>query len=368
MRSSPRSLVELSETWRSAYPAPECIDLQISGCGIRVRSNSAALIGELERYYRAFLQGAERVDIEVTAIEGENPEVAVSLEDAPPGPGKSHVKEAIHDFSDGRLLRKTKTGLVFLFSSDVQLAIGRCLDNLAQVVNFVNNRYMQWQIQRGYLLCHAAGVSRENRGLMLAGVSGRGKSTLALHLVSSGADFVSNDRLLIQRVDGQMRMLGVPKFPRVNPGTILNNPQLSPMLSEEEEGQFARLSSEELWNLEYKYDVDIDEQFGTGRFKLAAEMVAVVILTWSREESGPPLVRRADLSKRRDLLQALMKPIGVHYCTRPGESPPRQTEEDYIRMLGGYPVYEVAGGVDFASAAASCDKLIGAALDQSQTA
>ena len=60
------------------------------------------------------------------------------------------------------------------------------------------------------------------RGIGIAARAGAGKSTLALHLLSSGLSFVSNDRLLIKAGASGPELAGIPKMPRVNPGTLLN--------------------------------------------------------------------------------------------------------------------------------------------------
>ena len=89
-----------------------------------------------------------------------------------------------------------------MFGGGRNLAIGPCLENSNQVINFVNNRFIEWSVRRGSLLCHAAAVSQGERGISFAGFSGMGKSTLALKTMGQGLSFVSNDRLLISRGEG----------------------------------------------------------------------------------------------------------------------------------------------------------------------
>ena len=62
-------------------------------------------------------------------------------------------------------------------------AVGPCLANDNQIVNFINNRLIEVRLRAGDLLFHAAGVARNGRGLALAGFSGAGKSTLALAIM-----------------------------------------------------------------------------------------------------------------------------------------------------------------------------------------
>jgi hypothetical protein len=63
-------------------------------------------------------------------------------------------------------------------------------------LNFINNRFIQWTLDRGCLLFHAAGVaparSRPGPGRVL----GHGKSNPGLARHEPRLDFVSNDRLM----------------------------------------------------------------------------------------------------------------------------------------------------------------------------
>ena len=181
-----------------------------------------------------------------------------------PDQGKNRIKEEFLELDGGRLVRKRLTGMYFLFGQDVNLAVGPCVENDNQVVNFINNRLIQWELDRGGLLAHAAAVNHQGRGLALAGFSGMGKSTLALHLMSRGLNFISNDRLLVQEAGRGVVMRGVPKLPRINPGTALNNPDLVSVIPEDEKEVFGQMSTDEIWTLEHKYDVGHHQMLRTG--------------------------------------------------------------------------------------------------------
>ncbi len=62
---------------------------------------------------------------------------------------------------------------------------------------------------------HAAGLLTDGKGMLLSGAPGAGKSTLALHLMSAGFDYGSDDVVLIAP-DG--RAAGVPFAPTVKSG------------------------------------------------------------------------------------------------------------------------------------------------------
>lgn len=325
------------------------------GCIIEVRCDSDELLKELAFYYKEFIcRPGTAVDIQIQAIEQREPRLPLDYTRKQPDPGKTRIKEEYVDFPDGRVVRKRLTGMHFLFSGERHLAIGPCLSNPNQVINFVNNRFIQWQLNRRNLLCHAAAVARDARGLAMAGFSGMGKSTLALELMGRDLVFISNDRLMIRRDDrGALQMLGVPKLPRINPGTVLNNPYLESVMPEDEREQVERLSPQELWDLEQKYDVFIDECFGQGKYRLGAEMVGLVLLNWQRD--GAPLtVARVDLDGRRDLLGAFSKEVGLFFQRDPRTPEPRFEPGNYIDVMGACPVFELSGGVDFPRAADLC--------------
>jgi hypothetical protein len=62
---------------------------------------------------------------------------------------------------------------------------------------------------RGVIL-HACGVVDSDRGLLFAGVSGAGKSTIAEVWKKTDATLLSDDRIIIRRHNGRWRMYGTP--------------------------------------------------------------------------------------------------------------------------------------------------------------
>ncbi|MBK9127160.1 MAG: HprK-related kinase B [Phycisphaerales bacterium] len=357
MAAEPTPYASWAERLLAAHPPREALALTVAGHTIEVRTNAPPLLDLLRDYFRDFPAATTSPDVEVVALECPPPAYEFDFTPYPPGPGKTRIKDEYADFPDGRVVRKRLTQMSFFFGGRHNLAVGPCLANSNQVVNFVNNRFIQWHLDRDWLLCHAAGVASSGRGLLLAGLPGRGKSTLALHLLSRGLDFVSNDRLLIKRAGDGVAMRGVAKLPRVNPGTILNNPQLLAMLGEEQRRRYLALEADALWNLEEKYDADVSRCFGPGRFPAQADLSAVVILAWERGAGGTRF-GRVDLATREDLLAALIKPPGAHYYVPPGRSAPDLSVQAYLTCLAGCPVYAVEGGLDFALASAECERLV----------
>lgn len=344
------SLAALAAPYLERFACGHLLALDLGGFAIDVHSNDKPLIQWLTSYFRDFLRASGSLaQCHVFAVECPAPSLPLAYTAKEPEPGKEKIKEEWADLEDGRVVRKRLTGMIFLFGQGRNLALGPCRENPNQVVNFINNRFIEHKLNQGCLLGHAAGVALHGRGLALAGFSGMGKSTLALHMMNLGLDFISNDRLLISREPKGLAMYGVAKMPRVNPGTVLNNPSLTGVMGPEERREFSLLSARELWSLEHKYDAIIEECFGPGRFRIAADMAALAILNWQRE--GCALrVEQVDIASRRDLLQAFMKSAGLFYDGTQAPDVPEASEEAYAGMLAGCAVLEVTGGADFLKA------------------
>ncbi|MHC1743933.1 MAG: HprK-related kinase B [Syntrophobacteraceae bacterium] len=354
MRPAPGFHEILGSYIKGAYLSDK-IGLAFGGVRIDVCSNSTALTDGLADYYEEFEDDAGAPLITVNALEREPVDLDIPLIIKEREPGKTQLKEAYLDLPEGRIVHKVRTGMVFAFGKGDHYALGPCIRNLPQVVNFINNRYIEYVLNQGALLFHAAAVSLNNASLAISGFAGAGKSTLALELMGPGMDFLSNDRLMVRKDDDLLTMYGVPKMPRVNPGTILNNPKLRPILSPEELARFEALPPTELWTLEHKFDALIPKCYGHGRFKLKAPMAGLVVLTWKRD-GGAMVVREVDLRERRDLMPAFMKDVGLFFEPEDPEEGLDFSQEAYLDLLEHCPVYEITGGVDFKDATRWCSQ------------
>lgn len=338
---------EMIAKLRAQYPSVGAVPLTIGDCRIHLESNSASLLALLRDYFRHVLGDGGKAHFRITLIEAPAPDFEVSLRYWPREPDKVGQKEAFGDVDGGRIVRKVRTSMQFLLG-DEQVAIGPCEDNANQVINLVNTQYMGWLMRRGFLLCHAAGVATDQGGLCMAGVAGAGKSTLALQLISGGMRFVSNDRLLLGRSDDGLQMAGVPKMPRINPGTILGNRDLWPVLSETRLAEISRMPRDELWTLEEKYDADVDQLFGPGRIQPVAPLRACMLLTWSHRETKPTRVWQGTFRERPALLAPLMKHPGPFILdAKPADQALQHDPKEYLEKLADVTVVELSGAVDF---------------------
>lgn len=333
--------------------------LQLGDCTLQLRSNSVDVIETLRDYFSHVLTAeAEHVDIEMVAIEREAPELEIDFTDWKREPGKSGRKDTYHDLPGARLVRKVRTGMVFLQSQSLRIAAGPCLKHDNQVINFINSQYMNLLQQRDWRICHASGLVFQGEALAIAGFSGGGKSTLMLRLLDDDrVSYLTNDRLFIRPDATGTRAVGIPKLPRINPGTIVHNPRLHPLIPDEQRRQLLALPADELWHLEQKYDVHIDRIYGAGRIKPAAPLNAFLVLNWQRDSGQSPEVVRVDPAQRPDLLGAIMKSPGPFYQYSDGsffQDTTQPAAADYLEVLDGVNVFEARGRVDFDALASHC--------------
>lgn len=330
------------------------IVLELDGLRIGVRANTNALLEKLGMYFSHVL-GAGPADIEVLALQSDALDLGVEFTDWHREPGKTGRKDTYVNLPDGRLHRKARTGMIFLQSDAHHIAAGPCLENDNQVINFINALYMSHLQQNGALICHASGLTMNWQCLGMAGFSGGGKSTLMLHMLAEqGVRYLTNDRLFLQREADEVKAMGIPKLPRINPGTIVHNETLMPMLSEQRREELLALAPQELWALEEKYDVDVEDIYGEDKIASNAVLAAFLILNWSLDSTEPCTIEQVDLSARRELLDAVMKSPGPFYQFKDGSFYGDENElsfDAYLEMLADIPIFEARGGVDFEQAA-----------------
>ena len=359
MSNDANTVEALSSIVHEGHTINSSLNMKFGQCRIRLDTNSAELNQILESYFKAFLNDEGAADIHVIALEMPEPDLGLDFTDWKRDPGKVGRKDSFVDLDDGRVCRKVRTGMQYLLSDKECLVFGECIKNESQVINFLISQYITWLLHRGNVLCHAAALSIHGEGFAIAAFSGGGKSTLALHLMRNGFDFVSNDRTLIGQGEDGVYMNGVPKQPRINPGTVLYNPALADVIPEERMQQLKKITQQELWDLEEKYDADVEKIFGSGKFRLRAKLNAFVILNWKRDATSATEFTRIDIRQRPDLLAAVMKSPGPFYML-PGNKAPASIVEtnsdDYLPVLSEIDVYEVTGAVDFDKGVEFCVK------------
>jgi HprK-related kinase B len=329
----------------------EVLDLDLGGYTMRIRSNHLPLIEQLAAYFAHVKPGTAEPDIEVLAIEREVVDSGLEFIDWAREPGKTGRKDAYFDIPGARVVLKVRTGMLFLQSESACIAAGPCLQYDNQVINYINSQYMNWLQHDGWLICHASGLEINGHCVGMAGLSGGGKSTLMLNLLENDhVNYLTNDRLFVRSSNGGVLARGIPKLPRINPGTIVHNPRLHGLISSERREELLNLPPEDLWVLEEKYDVHVEQVYGPQRVSTEADLKAFVILNWQRDAGEETLVSTVDIGQRRELLAALMKSPGPFYQYTDGTFHSDTAvfdEQAYLDALDGVTIYEVTGQIDF---------------------
>lgn len=329
---------------------PNDLFLDFDGYTIRFSSNSAPLNEELKSYYQHFISDpADSVDCVVKGVQCDTPEIDGDWQVKQPDPGKTKIKEHILYLDNGKIVRKVLTGVHLLFLGKDRVCAGPLTDNPNQVVNFINNMFLDHLLAPAGQLFHAAGVTRGQFGIGMAGQSGKGKSTLALRLLQRGLDLVSNDRLVVFPDAEGLHMHGIPKYPRINPGTVINQPELRGIVTPENMKRYEEMPDDELWELEEKYDAFVEPAFGV-KFQLGSSMRIFVALDWDRRsDSATTLVRREPVSCP-ELVETIVKLPGV-MLPEAAARIPELSVDAYTELLDQCDFYALEGGVDFDEAA-----------------
>jgi len=338
--------------------AAKTVHLALGGYVIALKSNSEKLLQHLQQYFSHVVTDGSPADIEVICIDSEVTDSGFDFIDWKREPGKTGRKDAYHDLEDARLVLKVRTGMLFLQHEKHRIAVGPCNEYDNQVINFINAQYMNWLQQNHALICHASGLVVNDKCMGIAGFSGGGKSTLMLHMMDDDSvHYLTNDRLFLSRKDNTVEATGIPKLPRINPGTIVNNPRLKPILDEQRCEELLAMPKEQLWHLEEKYDVDVEQVYGKGKIVTRQCMDSFLILNWSFKSDAPCSVNRVNISQRPELLKAVMKSPGPFYQFSDGrffQDDMELPEADYLDYLQDLTIFEATGKVDFEYASDFC--------------
>ena len=212
-----------------------------------------------------------------------------------------------------------------------------------QVVNLIGTLFGLSLIRRGYVMLHASAVADAGTGEAIAflGNSGSGKSSLALQLVERGGyDFLSNDRIFLKAIDDGVTIVGLPKKPRVNPGTLLASAALSRLVVGSRRHAYEQLPADELWHLEEKTDIDVEDHLGA-RSKISARLGHVYSLEWRRSDEG---LRQESLDV--DGAMAAMRVTSKDYGPYDRRDPGGPVEAEMERIARLVPFMRITGKAD----------------------
>ena len=104
------------------------------------------------------------------------------------------------------------------------------------------------------------------------------------------------------RSGAEVEMVRVPKWPCANLGTLLAIENLTRLMSLEDTAKYSAMPASELWGIEHKHDVRVDEIYGRTHVSLASRLDVTYALAW-KHGAGEPSMRRAEPGERREALQ-----------------------------------------------------------------
>ena len=290
------------------------IALQFGSCTVAVESVDAGILAKLSRYFDGFaeeLTAEHRPRTVIRIIEAEPTEPEEGLI-----PWVEKGKESFLDLPSGRMVRKVRTGVTISIQEDSWSSVwtmrGPVDHNFSQVVNMIGNAYGLHLIDRGGSMIHASAVCNdEGRTVAIMGQSGMGKSSVAVRLMEQGFDYISNDRVILDPhlADAGVTAYGLPKLPRVNPGTLLDSEQTRIILDPVSRDRYELMSREELWQVEHKHDLEVERVLGR-RWLLSGELAAALVLNWHHSGEGLRL-QRLTPSQALTELKLVSKTFGV---------------------------------------------------------
>jgi HprK-related kinase B len=264
--------------------------LRFGNVTIGVETEDSGIQARLRRYYDGFAEGLR---------ENHRPRTVIRvIEQAAAQPDEELVtwmergKEAFMDLPSGRLVRKLRSGISISIQEDSWSSFwtlrGPVSRNFSQLVNLIGTAYGLHLLDNGGSMIHASAVcDSAGRTIAVMGQSGVGKASVAVRLLERGFDFVSNDRVILEpHLTGRTVVAhGLPKLPRVNPGTLLDGEKTRFVLDAASQDLYAALPREELWKIREKHDIDVTNVLGR-RWLLSGDLKAALVLNWRHDGEG----------------------------------------------------------------------------------
>lgn len=325
-------------------PVTARIELRFLACTVAVETDSLRLAARLESYFAPYLSpGGAPADVELRALAETPVYDAARMRPWRPSPGR-RLKERSYDTEDGvRFILKDRTGMLIVLGGAEKRIAGDVEAHANQVINLIGTLFGLSLLDQGYVMVHASAVvgRRDRRALVFLGNSGSGKSSVALRLVERGGfDFLSNDRVLMRAGAVDVDAAGLPKQPRVNPGTLLASKALARLLPRARRRLYSALPPAELWQYEEKTDVDVERDLGA-RSLLSATLGRIYALQWRADDEG--LGERAlDPDAAVAALLGTAKDFGPYDLRAPRPAP----ADAFRRIAGLVPVIAVSGRRD----------------------
>jgi HprK-related kinase B len=310
---------------------------------IDVTSNDARLVARLNKYYRHFVAASangHRPTLKLHAVLGAVAPPSIQLK-----PWGTKGKESFADVGKRRVIRKDRTGSLIYLEEDQWQIAGDLQREFSQLLNLICAGYGVWQLdQSNGAMLHASAAISHGKAIAIVGQSGSGKSSVTVRLLESGFDYLTNDRLIIESAGGKSVGHGLPKLPRVNPGTLLASDRTRSLVSPDAREAYAQLAPDKLWQVEDKYDLDVSEALKR-RWLLSAPLACLLFLNWRGDSS--PTFQRLSRDEIVDDLRTTAKSFGPF-----DRKLSHRADSALLELARTTPVYRVSGRADPSALAA----------------
>ncbi|MBU0486938.1 MAG: hypothetical protein KKA07_05775 [Bacteroidetes bacterium] len=133
--------------------------------------------------------------------------------------GNDYLVEIPKHFDNQKMILKVATGSKNweLFVSDDCIEINPFSHPLGSLLQYF------MVSESGGILIHAGGVEFQGKGILFAGVSGKGKSTITRLFVDAGAKLIHDDRIILLKKEQEFHMHTSPVHPGDMPASAIVN-------------------------------------------------------------------------------------------------------------------------------------------------
>lgn len=314
---------------------PEPVLLRFDDWTAAISAEDAGVRRRVAEYFRPFVLArrsrlAPSALIEVGADAVKAPAIELQRWDA-------RGKDSFGDYKGQRFVRKNRTGVFMSGRDGVWRVSGDLRRNFPQLVNLIGTLYGISVLDRGASMLHASAAVRDGQAVAIVGESGTGKSSVMVRLLEHQFDYLTNDRLLLLPA-ATVASYGIPKLPRINPGTLLAGQATRALIAKTKLRNYERLTRAQMWRLEDKTDLDVRKTLGRA-WLLKAPLAVALILAW-RDDEGLQ-IERLEPGQALEAFRSAAKSFGAFDSRLAGRS-----DAALARTAEMVPVFRVTGRAD----------------------